>query len=394
VFDSLVDELERVVDNLDIPVDGAALARVIGLLGRLEAKVTVAVAEFDAAKLWDLDAEVSMTGWLRERAQMSNRAASRMVACGRRVAGLSGTAAAWQEGGLSSGQVEAINGVLNGRAASRFGEEEARLLPQLEGLSAVETANMVRSWRASLDEEDLDGSDGVDRDEPERSLHLSCTFGGQWRLDGDLDAESGQLVHTAVRLAQTADVDGEPARTPGTRRADAIVDICKFFLDHQTGISGGRHRPHLNVVVGIDDLARGRGGTFAGGDGVLDGPSTSALLCDGALHRVVTSGSAILDYGTTTRTIPAPLWNALVVRDGHCRFPGCDRPPWWCDGHHVVHVEHGGATKLDNLVLGCRRHHRMLHRPGCHAKLLPDATLEVTYPDGTTRTSRPPGALC
>jgi hypothetical protein len=36
--------------------------------------------------------------------------------------------------------------------------------------------------------------------------------------------------------------------------------------------------------------------------------------------------SAILDYGTTTGTIPAPLYNALVVRDRHCRFPGCDRP--------------------------------------------------------------------
>jgi hypothetical protein len=208
-----------------------------------------------------------------------------------------------------------------------------------------------------------------------------------------LDSESGQLIATAIRLAQSADVDGEPPRTPATCRADALVGVCQFFLDHQTARPGGRHRPHLNVVVDIDDLARLRGGRFVDGGGTIDGQAVSALLCDGALHRMVAAGSAVLDYGTSTRTIPAPLWNALVVRDGQCRFPGCDRPSWWCDGHHVRHVEHGGPTSLDNLVLGCRRHHRILHRPGWHAKLLPDATLEVTDPTGQTRTSRPPGTL-
>jgi hypothetical protein len=39
-----------------------------------------------------------------------------------------------------------------------------------------------------------------------------------------------------------------------------------------------------------------------------------------SIHRCVMEGrSAILDYGTTTRTVPAPLWNALVLRDTHCR---------------------------------------------------------------------------
>ena len=67
------------------------------------------------------------------------------------------------------------------------------------------------------------------------------------------------------------------------------------------------------------------------------GLTVSRLLCDCALHRVVMKGrSAVLDYGMSTRTIPAPLWYALVVRDEGCRFPGCDRPSWWCQGHHVV----------------------------------------------------------
>ena len=82
----------------------------------------------------------------------------------------------------------------------------------------------------------------------------------------------------------------------------------------------------------------------------------------------MSGGSAVLDYGTSTRTIPAPLWSALVVRDEHCRFPGCDRPSVWCEGHHV------------------------LHQPGWHAKLRPDGTFEVTGPDGVVRRTSPPRA--
>lgn len=103
--------------------------------------------------------------------------------------------------------------------------------------------------------------------------------------------------------------------------------------------------------------------------------------------------SSVLDYGTSTRTIPAPLWNALVVRDRHCRFPGCDRTAAWCEGHHVVHVQHGGPTCLDNLVLLCSRHHHRLHHPGWHAKLRPDAVFEITAPDGAHRSTHPPGAV-
>jgi hypothetical protein len=101
--------------------------------------------------------------------------------------------------------------------------------------------------------------------------------------------------------------------------------------------------------------------------------------------------SVILDMGVTTRVVTAALFVALVARDEHCRFPGCDRKASWCEGHHVVWFTHDGPTRLDNLVLVCSRHHHLLHKPGWQAKLLPDATFEVTYPDGRVRTSHPPG---
>jgi hypothetical protein len=88
----------------------------------------------------------------------------------------------------------------------------------------------------------------------------------------------------------------------------------------------------------------------------------------------------------------APLWNALVIRDEHCRFPGCDRPSTWCEGHHVVWVTQNGPTELANLALVCSRHHHVLHQPGWHAKLRPDGTFEVTDPNGQVRCTSPPRA--
>jgi hypothetical protein len=98
----------------------------------------------------------------------------------------------------------------------------------------------------------------------------------------------------------------------------------------------------------------------------------------------------LLDYGGATRTLPAPLWNALVVRDEGCRVPGCDRPSAWCDGHHVRWVEHGGPTRLGNLVLACRKHHTLLHTPGWRAHLDDDGTFTVSDPRGRVRTTSPP----
>jgi hypothetical protein len=144
-----------------------------------------------------------------------------------------------------------------------------------------------------------------------------------------------------------------------------------------------------------EQFVSGIGGTYTDTGGQLSPVEAAALRCDAAVHRLVVSGrSSILDYGHSLRTAPAHLYNAVLARDQHCRWPGCDRPGSWCDAHHVVWFENDGATAVDNLVLLCRRHHRKLHR-GCgwQAKLLADGTLEITDPVGRVETTTPPGPI-
>ena len=380
----MLETLRQAIEDLDVHPRSDEIAQALALRSRLDAKISAAVAHFDAAGLWELDHAASMTAWLRSAARMTHRDAHRTAMIAKRLRALPVTRVAWEDGTLSGGQVQAIVANVARRHVSLFSAHEAALIPTLAELSVTDTVAAMAEWASAARDDDPEPPEI-----PERRLHLSSLLDGRYRLDGGFDTEGGSLIGTALRLAETTDTEADEPRVPSQRRGDALVDVCTFFLDHQHARAGGRHRPHLNVVATVDDIEAGRGGSVVGGPR-LDAATISRLLCDSALHRVLVSGrSAILDYGLSMRTAPAPLWNALVVRDKHCRFPDCDRGPQWCHAHHVIHVEHDGATEPENLVLACSRHHHLWHT-GWQLKLLDDGELHLTAPDGRHYVTRPP----
>jgi hypothetical protein len=87
-----------------------------------------------------------------------------------------------------------------------------------------------------------------------------------------------------------------------------------------------------------------------------------------------------LDVGRATRVVSPTQRTALGVRDGGCRFPGCDRPVAWCDAHHLRHWLYGGATDLANLVLVCRGHHHAVHEGGWRLHRHPNGEFTATPP--------------
>ncbi len=74
--------------------------------------------------------------------------------------------------------------------------------------------------------------------------------------------------------------------------------------------------------------------------------------------------SQILDVGRNRRLFTEPQRRAIIARDRHCRFPGCDRPPRWADVHHIKHWLSGGKTCVSNGILLCRFHHTLVHEAG------------------------------
>ncbi len=73
------------------------------------------------------------------------------------------------------------------------------------------------------------------------------------------------------------------------------------------------------------------------------------MACDADLiPAVLGAHSAVLDVGRNQRLFTAARRRALILRDRGCAFPGCDRPPEWCQGHHILSCAPGGTTALDN----------------------------------------------
>jgi hypothetical protein len=136
--------------------------------------------------------------------------------------------------------------------------------------------------------------------------------------------------------------------------ADALVEI----LTH-----GGKHNVQLQVTSSIETLLNLTGAQGAEMEFSLPVSSKTVerWACDCSVTRVLMQDSVVIDVGRARRVISGPTKRALRARDGHCVWPGCDRPASWSAGHHLVHWIHGGTTNLENLALLCHRHHRMVH---------------------------------
>jgi len=162
-------------------------------------------------------------------------------------------------------------------------------------------------------------------------------------------------------------------RDHGARLWDALVAIAAHALTTDLPPQTHGARPRLSVTVPYDVLREGLG-TGVTEDGLeLTGSAIRRLACDADIIPVVLgSRSEVLDVGRLQRLVTAALWRALVARDQHCAFPGCNRPPLMCHAHHIIHWADHGPTCLDNLVLLCGHHHRLIHDSPWQVRLSPD----------------------
>ena len=383
----MLEQLADAIDEVEIPLDRAALIEAFRLRDRLDAKLSDAVGAFDAEQLWELDGATSMQAWLQHFVPLTARDAHWTVKIAKRLRQCSTTRQAWLDGRLAGGQVQVIVANLNDRRTAIYLDHEPALITAVTGASITDTVAVLRRFTEIADA--LDSNDRL-ADEPERWTSLSRTLDQRGELRGSFDPASATVIDTALREAQRADHDDE-TRTPRQRRADALIDLCAYYLQRHQQTSKRRNRPHVELITTLEDLNAGRAGETIDGV-IIGGPDLATWACDSILRRLVVIDGHILDYGQAVRAVPLALFFAVRARDRHCRWPGCDRTARHCDAHHVVPWWQGGPTDSTNTALFCRRHHRRLHHPGWHAKLLPDATIEITDPTGHVTTSHPPRA--
>ena len=400
----------------------AQITELWGNINAATAHFLTLVAEFDRREGWAQHGVANCAHWLSWQCGIGAVAAREKVRTARALESLPKIAGAFGEGRLSYSKVRALT-----RAATAETEEEL-LHIALNG-TAAHVERTVSGFRrvvrylergeaqAMHERRYLDcrrDSDGSVKLEARLSLEVGEMLlkaleaahaeleerGGETEkaeaaepaVSADADADSAN-VSAETSKAQSArwyhlcrapeDVSVEtPARSVSQRRADALEHILGRFLAGKcSGSAAGAHEVvvHINQDA-LRDVPESSGAEFDNGHSVAV-ETARRLGCDGALVGVVEGAKGEpLAVGRRTRAVPPAIRRALRVRDGGCRFPGCDRSRY-VHAHHIKHWADGGETSLDNLVTLCSFHHRQVHEGGFGVRVN-EGEIEFMRPNG------------
>lgn len=361
-------------EDLDRLSDGALAEDLVELrrnIDLLEVEFARRLRRFEARRGHLSERAASVVAWLRNRCRMSAAAAAQRAEVARRLPELPET-----ERAVGEGEIGFHHAAVIARCASEVGVAEVRrvettLVDAARKLDPGRLRLVTRHLRHCVDP---DGALDAANDEHERRwLSISQTYGGMFVIDGQLDAEGGALVRAAIDALDTPARDED--RTARQRRADALVELATRQLQGGALPEVAGQRPHITVTAPVEALRRGDGAATAAEmswAGPVPAETARRVACDASVTRITLNATGEpMSAGRTARTVPPAMRRALVVRDRRCRFPGCDRPPEWTDAHHLRHWADGGETRLDNLVLLCRRHHRAVHELGVELAAAP-----------------------
>ncbi len=341
-------------------------------------ELLVMLREFDAQTGWN-NGFVSCAHWLHWRTGIDLGAAREKVRVAKALATLSLLSGAMQRGEISYAKVRALT-----RIATPA--NEAQLLDVAYAGTAAHVERVVRAWRRC---DRIEEAREAERVHLNRSVTTWVDDDGMVVLRARLTPELGAIVQRALeaateRLYQESRQAAAPERveeevTAEQRRADALGLLAECALDAslERGSAADRYQVVLHVEGAATDASTAQA-VLELGDGAVrvSAEMFHRLSCDASVvvMREAPDGS-VLDVGRKTRTIPTAIRRALSARDARCRFPGCTARR--CDAHHIAHWADGGPTVLKNLVLLCRRHHRLVHEGGFGVE--PGGTGDVTF---------------
>jgi hypothetical protein len=342
---------------------GGVIIKSREIIDRTEAICADATRRFEKAGGYKADGFVGMIPWLRVNGKLSGGAAAERVEVAR-------------------GEIGYQHAVTMARTAQTVGAAQVRkaegtLLKAAEAMDPGQFLCVAKNFEHQVDAQAALAE--ANRAHERRYLRIGKPVDGLVRIDGLLDAEGGAIVRTALEPYAKPTKGDE--RTPEQRLVDGLVTHCRRGAG-QGHPDGAGPRPQLIIKANLDTLA-GIEGAPAGElewGGTVPAETVRRLACDGAISRITGLGELEWEITHASRSIPPATRRALVVRDHHCVFPGCDRPAPWCDGHHLIHWADGGPTKLDNLGLICGTHHRKVHEEGWKLRREKDGRWIATPP--------------
>jgi Domain of unknown function (DUF222)/HNH endonuclease len=387
-----VGALEDLHGDADIALDSVLSAADMAERGEID--LLDRLVRVLADELFRRDGASSLIGWLRRRLGLDVPAARRMAHTVRVLLLLPGLRSALVSGSTTLSHLRVLERVATEERHQHLAHFADQLVGYACSIGVDDFRSVCERWA------DLVDTEVQPRDLSAGHLAFSPTLFGQADVRGRLSADQAAVVGEVLSQMNKPDpADAPVKRTHRQRNADALADLAQHYLDCGSLDCGGlgnheprdaeddpgsprrasRSRARAVVVIDFDALTdsipelwdderrqpvldRIRRSNAEGRP--LPAEVAALLVCDGSLQRlVVDSNGRPLDLGRATPVVSTAQRTALAVRDGGCGFPTCDRPGHHCDAHHLRHWRKGGSTNLDNLVLLCRHHHRLVHGP-------------------------------
>jgi hypothetical protein len=341
-----------------------------------EYEFLVLVREFDLRQGWKPYHFNNCAEWLNMKCGIAPGTAREKMRVANALFDLEATSEAFQKGELSYSKARALT-----RVATPHNEQ--KLLDHAIPSTALQVENHCRELRNVQREVSTVDANRLHR---QRYLSRSLHGDGSMTISVELPKESGDLVMKALELAlreleQAGDeFEGDRDSSAGVnedsnakgyekssdslpaKQADALVRMARGYL------AGGKDKSsstadHYQVMVHVDEeVLRNAPGESSKSD--LPSETIRRLCCDSGLVVVTKDKKGNpLNVSRKHRVVQPPLKRALLARDKCCRFPGCTHEKW-LDAHHVEHWADGGETTLENTILLCSSHHRLLHEGG------------------------------
>jgi hypothetical protein len=367
----------------DLQALGDEIARIAAHLDAATHRLLTCVRRFDESGEWHRQGALSCAHWLSWRIGLDAMTAREKVRVARALGGLPSIDEALRQGKLSYAKVRALTRVATA-------ENEGRLLYLALASTGAQLERICRSFRRVVAEQ-LPSDPTLDE---RRYVGQRVLPSGMVRVEAVLHPDEAALVMKAIEAARAGapaakereapqDVSAETPARPTVSKPDALVQVAESFLAHGQASGSGGDRCQIFVHLQQDPLAPDGALAATLDDGTrVPAETFRRLACDASLVSVTHDAAGTpLDVGRRTRTIPPALRRALWSRDRGCRFPSCANSHY-VHAHHIDHWAHGGETSLDNLVLLCGTHHRLLHEGGIGVRRTTSGQLEFRDGEG------------
>jgi hypothetical protein len=336
-------------------------------MARLDAFATRATASFDTAGNWVPSGARNAVAWLTARCHLPKSVARRMVRRGREIRHLPVCAEAWAAGDIAGPQVDVLAGLRSDATEEALARDEGTLVKHARTLPYQSFVKVAAYWAQLADPDGAEKDDQLRR--AARDVYLDRSFGGMWFGQLTLDPISGTIVAGELdRLEQLmfatdwAKAKGatgrEPvlsdlARSPGQRRADALVEMA---TRSRMVAEGARRKGPLFSVL-VDYTTTDRVCELANGTVVSPG-ALVPWLTEAHLERVVFLPSRRVEVSEKARLFTGAIRQSIEIRDRECTHPYCDIEASKCQVDHIIPSAAGGLTTQENGRLLCGFHNR------------------------------------